>query len=341
MNCTSPLTCSTPIAPAPPGRSVPSCASLPPARSSTPSPMRNEPGLSEKPDPCVDSVLPACSVMLPVLVIVGEFTVTSVPLPNDCVPVKATLVPLNGGTDSVQFAASVTFADGSGAPVSPDWIFDRGELANVNGAGVLTANGQLGGEGNLSATYAGLSASVPVTVQVQFSQNPAGLTASQQALFDSPDASPSGTLLYPENNTVFARGILAPELMWSGGATGDAYRIHLAEKDFEATFFVTADPPSRAPIPQDLWDAFTTTNTGDPATLEVARLSGGVAHQPMHQSWTIAPGSLRGSIYYWAVNAGKLMAGLTTAGEVLKTAKAANDVLPMIQKLVGWVHSLG
>jgi len=222
-------------------------------------------------------------------------------------PGSATLVPLNGGTDSVQFAASVTFADGSSAPVSPDWIFDRGELANVNGAGVLTANGQLGGQGNLSATYAGLSASVPVTVQVRFEQNPAGLTPSQQALFDSPDANPSGTLLYPEDRTVFARGILAPELMWSGGAAGDAYRIRIWEQNFDARLFVTADPPSDASLPAALWIALTQTNQGDAVSVDIAKLSGGTAHQAMHQSWTIANGSLRGSIYYWAVNEGQLM----------------------------------
>lgn len=222
-------------------------------------------------------------------------------------PTSATLVPLNGGADFVQFTATVTFADGFSAPVAADWTFDRVELATVDGNGVVTANGQRGGDGHVSASYAGLSATAPVSVVLRYDQNPASLSPSQQALFDSPDASPSGTLLYPEDRTVFARGLLAPDLMWSGGAAGDAYRIHITEAGFEARLFINADPPSGFQLPQDLWTALTQTNQGDTVNVEVARLSGGAAHQPMRESWTIANGSLRGSIYYWAVNQGQLM----------------------------------
>ncbi|RYE85218.1 MAG: hypothetical protein EOO75_17200, partial [Myxococcales bacterium] len=52
---------------------------------------------------------------------------------------------------------------------------------------------------------------------------------------------------------------------------------------------------------------------------EVRRLSGGVVYAPMTQSWRVAQGSLRGSIYYWAVN----------VGELLKIAPGASQPVPV------------
>lgn len=215
----------------------------------------------------------------------------------------------NGGSGSFQFTARATFADGTQAQVLASWSFDRADLATIDGNGTLTATGTAGGAGTVTATYGGASATAAVDIVLHVVRNPAGLSAGDQALFNSPDGASSGSLLYPYDATVFARGLLAPELMWSGGSAGDSYRVTLSEKDYQAILYVSADPPSDFPIPQDVWDALTQANQGraDPVALDISRLSGGAAHAAMHESWTIAPGSLRGSIYYWAVNEGQLM----------------------------------
>ena len=177
-------------------------------------------------------------------------------------------VDVYANAGSTTFTATATFADGSHAQVAPDWSFDRGDLATIDGTGTLTAVGQLGGDGTLTASFGGVSATDPVSVVLHMVANPANLSASDQALFGTPDANPSGTLLYPYDQTVFARGLLPPELQWSGGAAGDAYLVHLSEKFFDAQFYVTADPPSRFPVPQDVWDALTNSNAGEQATLD-------------------------------------------------------------------------
>ena len=84
----------------------------------------------------------------------------------------------------------------------------------------------LGGHGTVTATFMGLSATAGVDVVLQLSQNPAMLTTAQQGTFSTPNSAPSGTLLYPYDQTVFARGLLPPELQWSGG---DAYMVHPGE----------------------------------------------------------------------------------------------------------------
>ncbi len=115
--------------------------------------------------------------------------------------------------------------------------------------GKLAPSGTTAGHGTVTATFMGLGASAGVDVILHVTQNPAQLDPTQQGAFSTPDASASGTLLYPYDQTVFARGLLAPELQWVGGAAGAAYLVHFTEKFFEGTFYVSADPPSRFAIP--------------------------------------------------------------------------------------------
>ncbi len=222
-------------------------------------------------------------------------------------PPMATIDVQNGVAAPAQFTATATFTDGTTGPVDAAWSFDRIDLALPDQVGHVSANGTLGGHGTLTASVNGKSGTAAVDVILHVVTNTANLSTTDQGLFNSPDANPSGTLLYPYDKTVFARGLLAPELQWSGGASGAAYLVHLSEPFYDAKIYVNADPPSRFLLPADVWTQLTDSNAGGPATLDIQRLSGGQAHQAMHESWTIAQGSLRGSIYYWAVNTGQLM----------------------------------
>lgn len=222
-------------------------------------------------------------------------------------PPMATIDVTNGASSPAVFQAIGKFEDSFEGPVDADWSFDRLDLALVDQNGAVAANGKLGGKGKLTASIAGQNATADVTVALHVVQNEAGIDPATQALFGTPDTTPSGTMLYPYDRTVFARGLLAPELMWDGGDNGDVYLVHLSEANFDAKLFIKADPPSRVTLPQDVWTQLTQTNGGDDVQVDVQRLAGGQAHQAMHTTWTIAQGSLRGSIYYWAVNTGQLM----------------------------------
>ncbi|MFT3774530.1 MAG: hypothetical protein QM820_54935 [Minicystis sp.] len=223
-------------------------------------------------------------------------------------PGSGTIDVSNGAPAAKQFQAQATYEDSFVNPnADADWSFDRLDLAQVDQNGNVTANGNLGGQGTLTASLGGVTATATVAVALHVDQNPANLDPAGQAAFNGPDGNPSGTMLYPYDKTVFARGLLAPELMWEGGAAGDVYLVHVSEASFDAKFYITADPPSRFTIPQDIWTQLTQTNGGDDVQVDVQRLSGGQAHQVMHTTWKIAQGSLRGSIYYWAVNTGQLM----------------------------------
>lgn len=124
------------------------------------------------------------------------------------------------------------------------------------------------------------------------------------------------TLLYPYDDTVFPRGILAPLLQWQWDpGDADAVAIHLetTTKSFSwtgtfgrpAILATTSRKFTRIPIPQDVWEMATDTAGGPTASGGVDRLhvsivvaKDGQAYGPIRRTWTIAAGRLSGTIYY-------------------------------------------
>jgi WD40 repeat protein len=222
-------------------------------------------------------------------------------------PATATIEVNNGSSSPVQFKAIATFESGGTSEVQADWVFDLPDVALIDKAGVMSAHGTKGGQGTVTATFGDKSASATALIRLRFEKDYANLSQSDKDRFDSPDATASGNLLYPYDQTVFARGILAPELMWSGGGAGDAYKITIASEHVKLTAYASADPPSRWLMEQPWFDALAESSDGSPVQVSVQRADAAGAHAPMTQTWRIAPGSLRGTIYYWAVNTGQSM----------------------------------
>ncbi|AKT36933.1 PD40 domain-containing protein [Chondromyces crocatus] len=223
-------------------------------------------------------------------------------------PPAATVEVVNGVAAPSPFRAMGTFEDGTVQELSAAWSIDRPVLGLMNQQGTFAASGTLGGVGVITARASNdLTATAEVTVRLRILENPANLSPADQQAFDTPDATPSGTLLYPYDKTVFARGLLPPEIMWNGGAAGDRYRVHLRENHVEATIYTIAEPPSAFVLSSAQWSQLTESNVGEDVQVSVTRLSAGQAHAPMTSTWKVAQGSLRGTIYYWAVNTGQLM----------------------------------
>ena len=126
-------------------------------------------------------------------------------------------------------------------------------------------------------------------------------------------------LLYPYDKTVWARGLLAPLLQWDWTlGDADAIRIDLATTSKSYTWHGTFTRPAilaqetspltgnfiRHPIPQDVWE--TATNTAgtlihgqpDELTVSVTLARQGQGYGPISETWTVAPGTLKGTVYY-------------------------------------------
>lgn len=208
-----------------------------------------------------------------------------------------------------------------GSPVGVAWGIDRGELGTIDAAtGKFTPTGTLGGKATITATYGSKKATTSVTVKLHMTQNGApkegpggtggaggvggegpGGPTDPTTLASTPTADAKVKWLYPYDGTVWPRGLLAPLLQWdSGGHSFDAVKISIQEDafDYVGTFAKTATPFAHHPIPQDVWKKLTYSNGGEPVKVTLTFAEGTTAVGPIQQSWIIAKGPLKGTVYY-------------------------------------------
>src|SRR5260370_11414281 len=127
----------------------------------------------------------------------------------------------------------------------------------------------------------------------------------------APDPAPGLTsLLYPYDHTVWPLGLQTPLLMWSAPQAMDVYRLHYAEKNYTVDSFTTlAALPGQVRLDQTTWDRLTNSNDAlhggqDSITFTLSRWDSvkQMAYASASQTWTVAPESLRGAIYYWSAS---------------------------------------
>jgi len=224
------------------------------------------------------------------------------------VPAMASIDVIDGvASGPVDFNATV-----NGDEVSPSgWVVNLSGIATVDGTGIVNATGNTGGLVTLNAIYNGSTASAQITVNIKKTLNPGGLTQAEIDLLKNPTGGQDASVVwaYPYNGTVWPQGILAPEMMWNGSGAGDKYWIHLQGPFTEFDVFTLADPPARHPLDPTLWTQLTESGSGGTVDLTMNRLPAGAsaANTVIDHDWTVANGSLRGTVYYWANNIGRVM----------------------------------
>ncbi len=206
------------------------------------------------------------------------------------------------------FTARATFADGTTEALSSaSWSANFPAAGSIDGLGTFTPSAQVGGPVTITATYKSVKGTASLAVNLHYTKNPANAaSAVQTALLGASQKDTSCTWAYPYDGTVFPRGLAAPTMMWNGGAAPDVYSVHLSSKYFDLTEFVTAAPPSRFAIDDTTWTKFASSTSGK-ASLAVNRWNGTAATTVVQHTWTISPASMRGTIYYWANNLGRVM----------------------------------
>jgi hypothetical protein len=218
------------------------------------------------------------------------------------------LVDVDDGVPTAKkFTAIATLADGTSLPVvDAVWSISEPALGDVS-KGTFTANGKLGGQMSLRASWHGKMATAKVTVKLHVHADDMTLDdPSKDALKKATDPDGSIQWAYPYDDTVFPRGLAGPTLMWNGGAASDSYRIHIDSPTFEYEGFRKAAPPARVDLSAKAWDQFVESTAGA-ATLQVSRLSGLKATKVTELHWKVAPGSMRGTIYYWSNRQGRVL----------------------------------
>ena len=236
----------------------------------------------------------------------GQKTLTSLSID----PVTAALLVESGGpAPTQQYKAIAHYADGSTTEMTAGvtWTASNLQVGNIGSTGIYTASGTIGGSVKINAAFKGQKASATLTVKLHVLENPAKADPSTiAALKGATTKDPTVQWTYPYDGTVFPRGLGSPKLMWNNGVAADTYYVHVTSSTFELDAFTNVAPPSRYAFAAATWQKFVDSSAGA-ANLTVARLSGTAATVVIKHTWTIAPGSMRGTIYYWANAAGRVM----------------------------------
>jgi hypothetical protein len=226
-------------------------------------------------------------------------------------PSTPTIRSINGAKAKQAFSATASYSDGTQTALSSGvtWTVDQLGVGSIDGSGLFTASGATGGVVNVTATYKGFTASTNLTVILWLHQNPASLpTSVQTSLAGATKADSTVVWAYPYSGTVWPRGLMPPILQWNGGAATDDYDVTIKSATFELQLFTTATgaPASQVALDATTWGQFTDSTSGA-ATLTVTRWNGTAATLITSEAWTIAPASMRGTVYYWANNLGRIM----------------------------------
>ena len=262
----------------------------------------------------------------------------------------------------VAFSASY-----SGNPVAATWLFDRGELGDVATTGVFTANGKNVGEGTLTARFGSREGTAKIKVVITDSQNgalagvdaggggfgglggvggePLGgpVDAATLAKLKGAGTPPANAaelgFIYPYDQTVWPRGLLAPLLMWQSTHDADAVWVKLTQGNFtyEGTFSYAAQPAGtdarkRVRIEDSVWKAVTDGNQGDPLIAQVKILgTNGVVYGPISLTWKVASGVLKGTVYYNSydslITTAGVAGGAPTGGVIAIKPRSPDPVL--------------
>jgi hypothetical protein len=245
-------------------------------------------------------------------------------------PAVASLVT-SGSPASSSFRAIATLADGSNADVTASaiWGSNAPQVGSIAG-GVYTASGALGGVVSITASANGKAGAAVLTVALDLPVDAGGVaTGTQGALQGATMQDPSVVLAYPYEGTVFPRDVGEARLMWLNGAAGDVYYVHVSSTTFDFQAYVSSSS-GQYDFDATVWKQLTDSTSGA-AEMKLARWDGSVATVVGDEHWTIAPGSMRGTVYYWSVNAEsvvRLTAGATSPENFLNSSGPAENHAP-------------
>ena len=240
--------------------------------------------------------------------------------PNPTLTVKAP-----GAT--LQFKAVI-----GGTATVAQWSIDAAGVGTIDPNGLFTASGVVGGMVTVTAAASGQTASTNLAIQLQLTENPGNVNGPTQGLLGlggtaDGGADPAFAWLYPYDATIFPRDVPAPTMQF-GGIGFDAAMVKVSFPGLDYTGFYGASAPGRVQFTPAAWTAISRSAGGSSAVkVQVTKLSGGVVSGPITETWTIAQGSLAGSIFYNSYNS----AIANNAGAVLKLRpgdKAPTVVIP-------------
>ena len=182
------------------------------------------------------------------------------------------------------------------------WSVDDTRIGSIGADdGAFQANGQVGGLVTVTAMLGNSKFTAQYAVNVDITENPAGLSTADQTALRAGSTGPSDAAfrwLYPYDRTVFPRGLAAPVLQFGGAAANATYLV-IKLPYYSYQQFTSGATPIRATIPEIIWRGITLTASPiDAVEISLTKRTGAEISGPIGESWFIAPASLKGIVYY-------------------------------------------
>jgi len=212
-------------------------------------------------------------------------------------PPSATLV-YNGSPVSQQYNAYEQNQQIGGV----QWSLDNIQLGSIDSSGLFTASGTIGGTGNITATKGTASGTATVLVQLQITKNvgnvPSNIITQLQG---GGSADASFKWLYPYDKTLWPRGLSGPVMQFGGAAVQYAWlHVETASKSIVYDGYYGASNPARIDLSNDpIWTTIgQSASPAEAVNISVTKMSSNQVTGPIHETWTFAAGSLKGTVYY-------------------------------------------
>ena len=155
----------------------------------------------------------------------------------------------------------------------------------------------------VTATSGKATGSTTVSVVLHMQENPGNVSAGDQTkLLAGGNADAGFKWLYPYDKTVFPRGLTAPVLQLAGTAPS-AFYVHVKSKFLDYQGFFAGTNPAQVTLSAFTWKTISqSAQANDPVSVEVTKIAGGLVTGPTKETWTIAQGALKGTVYYNSYN---------------------------------------
>jgi hypothetical protein len=207
-----------------------------------------------------------------------------------------------GGTGSGSGPVGTGSGGGTYVPITTGTGGDTTILPSSGGdPGLVIPPGGTGGTTGVPPTTLPPPTDAPVNIDECGASNPAGIDGpTAQKLQAGSGSAGDLKILNPYDGTVFPRGLIAPLLMWSGGAGADLVYLHMKSSGFEYKGCLRPTAAGQLQIPQSIWDQATAHTGGakDPFTIELTTSAGGNATGPVVEKIVVAQATLKGTIFY-------------------------------------------
>ena len=203
-----------------------------------------------------------------------------------------------GGSGGSSFSDGGSGADGT-SPMKDSGIHFGPDAPNLTGdsGGSKKDSGKPAPLCDISCTAAGGTCTAGVCT---LTDNPGGVsTTTEGQLMAGGSSDPSFAWLYPYDQTVFPRGLISPTLQFGGATGADAVWVHISFPTMIYNGYFGASNPVQVQLPAASWKAINYAATATSVVaVSVTKISGGMVSGPQKETWTIATGNVRGTIYY-------------------------------------------